>query len=342
MPSKNKKLADSIKKEIKSEVKEEEQLDLTNVISTGSTLLDLAISGGVIRGGGIPGGIIMEIYGPSSSGKTAVLAEMAGSCQAKGGDANVIDPESRFNKEYAKIYGCLINKDNYYRPDTVNEMFDFLEEQDNANEFINLNCADSLAALSTEMEMKEIDKMGMKRAKDFSARLRKYARVAANEKSILACSNQERDGTNGAFTPGGKAIPYYSSLRMRIRPVFPSNKIKKTKTINGKIQEKIIGIKSEVQITKSSLDEPYRKAIVYIVFGYGIHDVMANLIYLKDTLGEKKFIIGDEKFGKNSIDKAIEYVEKNNLEGLLRDNVISLWNEIESEFKIIRKTKKRF
>ena len=154
---------------------------LDKVISTGSSLLDLAISGGRIRGGGIPGGIIIEVFGPSGSGKTAILAELCASAQAKGGDICFLDPEARLDREYCLIYGLSLPDENYYRPDTVTEMFDLIWKwEPPSSGTINVIAADSLAALSTEMEMEDEDKMGMRRAKEFSEGLRKTCRLIAN------------------------------------------------------------------------------------------------------------------------------------------------------------------
>ena len=78
--------------------------DNTDVmISTGSTLLDLAISGTAIRGGGLAGGIFVEIFGPSGSGKTVLLSEIAGGVQRQGGQVMFHDPEARLNKTFASV-----------------------------------------------------------------------------------------------------------------------------------------------------------------------------------------------------------------------------------------------
>ena len=84
-----------IVEDIKNPYERKREMPITQVLSTGSTLLDLAICGGRIRGGGIPGGMIVEIYGPSGSGKTAILTELAGSAQRNGGEARFDDPEAR-------------------------------------------------------------------------------------------------------------------------------------------------------------------------------------------------------------------------------------------------------
>ena len=91
-------VAASINEEQKSFSPEKGNIDA--LLSTGSTLLDLAISGGVVRGGGIPGGIMVEIFGPSGSGKTSLLAEICASAIARGGRVRVLDPEGRLNREY--------------------------------------------------------------------------------------------------------------------------------------------------------------------------------------------------------------------------------------------------
>jgi recombination protein RecA len=325
-------------KEVLNESIEEQkkEREITQVISTGSTLLDLSISGGVIHGGGVPGGIVMEIFGPSSSGKTALLAELAGSCQKEGGEVRFDDPEARLDAEYSRIYGLELDKANYYTPDTVNEMFDGLWNwQPKDNSLINISCADSLAALSTEMEMQEEDKMGMKRAKDFSAGLRKTCRMIKKNNWLIACSNQEKHGG----TPGGKAFPYHSSLRLRIAHLFKGSKIEKTKTINGSKFKKTIGVRSGCSVKKNSIDQPFRECNVSIIFGYGIDDIRENLMYNKLCKGDKKFHMGGEEWAK--IDKAISVVEEKDLEQEIKEETITLWHEMQEKFKVIRKRKKR-
>lgn len=317
--------------------------ETTKLISTGSTLLDLAILGTRRRGGGVPGGIIMEIFGPHSAGKTALLMEMAASVQARGGDVRFDDPEARLDREYSEIYGVQLKAKNYYRPDTVKEMFKGLwgwEPQPKRKGAICMSGEDSLAALSTEMEMESEDKMGMKRAKDFSEGLRKTCRKIAGNNWLIACTNQERDSTDGrATTPGGKGIPYYASLRIRIVQDFARGKIKREKTIRGVKHENIIGIRSVCEVKKSSLDIPYRKAPVYIVFGVGIDDVRANLEWWKQVNGLSKFEAVDREF--QGIEDAIHHVELHNHENQLKEMVIEAWIELQEQLRIERKRKVR-
>jgi len=316
------------------------------VVSTGSTLLDLAIFGGRIRGGGIPGGIIVEIYGPSGAGKTSILSEVVASIQLRGGDTKILDPEARMDKEYAKIYGVDINKDNYYRPDTVVEVFEEIrhgwgkEKKKDSTEIIHGIGVDSLAALSTELEMGQGDKMGMKRAKDFSQELRKTCRVVKKQNWLVVCTNQVRQGDSGEYTTGGKGIPFYSSLRIKVAPAFQGRAVEKQITIGKKIIKKVKGIKSICYVKKSSIDDPYREAPIYIMFGHGIDDVRGNLIYVKEMTEATKF----DCFGAEwaHVDRAIEVIEANNLEHELRERVIDLWIDVEKKFTVARKPKVRF
>jgi recombination protein RecA len=316
--------------------------DFSNVISTGSTLLDLAISGGRVRGGGIPSGILVEIYGPSQSGKTALLAEMCTDTTIKGGNVKFLDPEARLDREYMRIYGMELDKENYHMPDTVNEVFEHIlnwEPDPPKKNGINIVATDSLAALSSELELSEKgDKMGMKIAKDFSQGLRKACRLIKRNKFIIACSNQIRQGSSGETTSGGKGIPFYASLRIRIGPPAQNKYLKSVKTINKVKHEKIYGIQS-ICTVKKSVDDPYRTANVYIVFGLGIDDVRANLAYLKQNTEANAYVAIDKEFGR--IDPAIKHIEDNNLELDLKNKVIDLWEEIEETFKVKRKPKRR-
>ncbi|HUU86952.1 MAG TPA: hypothetical protein VMX17_04275 [Candidatus Glassbacteria bacterium] len=339
--SKRRKLStEEVAQDISDTIKEERVIVVPELVSTGSTLLDLAISGGRYRGGGIPTGIIVEIFGPSSAGKSSLLTESASYVKNKGGQVMFLDPEARLDQEYARTYGLELEKENYHRPDTVTEFFDLIWNWKPKNaDKINMIAGDSLAALSTIMEMVDGDKFGMRRAKEFSEGLRKTCRLIANSNWLVFCSNQERESPSGITTPGGKGIPYYSSLRIRITPEFKGSRIKKTKTIDGKTHEKVIGIKSVCEIKKSSIDEPFRQAPVSIIFNYGIDSIRDELQWMKDARGLKKY----DCFGEEcaTIEKAISLIEENNLQDKLKNATIDLWQEINEAFKIERKRKLR-
>ena len=317
--------------------------DFGSVVSTGSTLLDLAISGGRVHGGGIPSGILIEVFGPSGAGKSSILAEMCADTQAKGGNVKFLDPEARLDQEYMRIYGMELDKENYFMPDTVNEVFEHIlkwEPDPPKPGGVNIIATDSLAALSSELELSDKgDKMGMKIAKDFSQGLRKACTLIRRNNFIIACSNQLRQNSSGEVTSGGKGIPFYASLRIRIGPPTQNKYLKTTKTINEVKHEKIYGIQSQCTIKKSSVDDPFRTANVYIVFGLGIDDIRANLAYMKQNTNVTSYVAIDKEFGR--MDTAIKHIEDNNLELELKEQVISLWEEIEAKFKVQRKPKRR-
>lgn len=315
-------------------------------ISTGSTLLDLAISGGRVRGGGLPGGVLVEIFGPSGSGKTVLLSEIAGSIQRQGGEVKFHDPEARLNQQFAKMFGLELEEENYYRPDTVPEVFETVRSWAPANlKLINGVMADSLAALSTDMEMDkaEGDKMGMRRAKEFSEELRKTCRILAQNNLLMVCSNQVRVNVDaGAWgqkytTPGGEAVAFYSSCRLMTKV---TKKLKKEKKFHGKDTSRIIGVDIEIDVYKNSIWKPHRSAPVTIIFDYGVDDIRQNLQFVKQYSSKSVYTIGGESLG-NSIDDAISKIENDQREGELKEEVILLWNKIEHSFSSTRKEKRR-
>lgn len=336
--SKVDKAVDSVKKSAEEELKPLDNLvlDWSKTLSTGSTLLDLAISSNRKYGGGIPGGILAEIFGRSGSGKTSILSELCGSAQACGGHTRFEDPEARLDGEYARTYGVEVAKKDYAQPNTVTELFEHFEAWKPPKEHVNVFAADSLAALSTNLELEKGDKMGMRRAKEFSEGLRKNARRINDNGDIMACSNQVRQGDYGDVTPGGKAVEFYSSLRISVNQ---REKLYKEKAFGGKKIKRAFGIKSHCVVAKSSIDKPYRDVPIYIVFDYGIDDIRGNLQWMKDTLGTTKYNAVNKEYQR--MDQAIDWIEKNNLEEELRKEVIELWEKVETGFKHVRKKKKR-
>jgi len=317
--------------------------DTSRIVSTGSTLLDLAISGGRVRGGGVPGGILVEIFGPAGCGKTVMLCELAGAVQRQGGQVMFKDPEARLNKQFAQLFDMDVNEIDYSMPSTVPEVFAPIRKwQPEGEGVVHGIFADSLAALSTEWEMNDKDQYGMRRAKEFSEELRKTCRIITEKGFLLACSNQVRQNLDaGPYgqkfkSPGGEAIGFYASLRLRCGN---PRKLKKTRKIAGKDVDRIYGVETEVEVYKSSVWEPYRTAPVYIIFDYGIDDIRANLQFVKTSKDEKVYVLGEEKLDK-SIDKAIAIIEQDDRVDELREEVIELWQEIEEKFKTERRGKR--
>ena len=343
---KRRKLSEQVEEKLAKEPEEKSQYDGKDItVSTGSTLLDLAISGGRFQEGGIPLGILVEIFGPSGAGKTVLLSQLAANLQRLGGKVMFHDPEARLNKQFARIFGLDTGEIEYTIPNTVPEVFqsvrDWVSEAEAEKGTIYGVFADSLAALSTDMEMEEGDKMGMRRAKEFSEELRKTCRIITQRNVLMVCSNQIRQNLDaGPYgmkykSPGGEAIGFYSSLRLR----FGSpQKLKEKKKIRGKEHERVVGVHTEIEVFKSSVWKPYRSAEVYILFDYGIDDIRANLRFLKTNTGSTVYAIKDLKLDR-SLERSIQIVEEENLEQELRNAVIELWNEIEEGFQEKRKPK---
>ena len=333
--------AAQVEEEVAQDIPELLPLSTEYMLSTGCTLLDLAISGKRVRGGGIPGGAIVEVFGAHGCGKTAVLVEAAADAIAQGGNCAFADPEARLDKAYAEQYGMHLKKDLYTRPDTVEELFDWLQTLPYNENAINVACADSLAALSTNLEMDGEDKMGMRRAKMFSERLRKNARVLGQHNRVLLCSNQMRQGDMTMVTPGGKAVGYYSSIRVQLRQLQVLTKKKKYNGEHGagKELEKAYGIKVEFVVKKNSVDDPYRKGTFYLIFNYGIDNIRSNLQYIKDVTKSSTYLAVDKSY--QSMQAAVDYIEKNNLEDALTEMTINLFNEVEDMFRQDRKPKQR-
>ena len=316
-----------------------------HVISTGSTLLDLAISGGRFSQGGIPGGILVEIFGPSSCGKTVMLCEIAGVIQRKGGGVLFRDPEARLNSQFAQIFGFKIEDADYTQPDTVPELFEPVRrwQPETENGVIHGIFADSLAALSTKMEMDDKDQYGMRRAKEFSEELRKTCRILTQRNFLMVCSNQVRQNIDvNPFaekytSPGGVSIGFYASLRLRCHS---PKKISIERDIGKNKVKRVAGVETLVEVYKSSVDVPFRTAPLFIMYEYGIDDVRANLVYIKTMTGSNSYNYSEQRLG-TTLDRAIKVVEEEGLELELKDKTIQLWREIEEKFKVARVPKRR-
>jgi RecA/RadA recombinase len=256
------------------------------------------------------------------------------------------DPEARLNKQFASMFDVDFDNLAYTQPDTVTEVFGQIREWvPEKPKKINGIMADSLAALSTNLEMdsEEGDKMGMRRAKEFSEQLRKTCRILTQNNWLMVASNQIRTNADaGAYaekttTPGGQAIPFYASVRLRFKT--PSKLYKEVK-VAGKTVKRAIGVQVEIDVYKNSVDKPYRTAPVYIIFDYGIDDIRANLQFIKDYTKNTTYTIAGETLHQ-SLERSIDLVEERGLTKQLKNEVIDLWEEIEGMFSTDRKKKER-
>lgn len=334
------KVKDKKGKEVKSNTKISYNGDR---ISTGSLLLDLACGGPETPG--MPGGIMVVGYGPSGSGKTVLACEIAGNILRSGGELDYKDSEARLNKDFAAIFGLKHDEMKYDRPNTIPEAIRPLYKWQVDKSKINGYIIDSLAALSTDTEMdnEDGDKMGMRRAKEFSEHLRKGARIVAENNILLFCTNQIREKADAQkferkdINPGGKAIEFYASLIFRFSNIKP---IRAEVNVAGKKVKRDVGMEATIEVVKSSIWKPHRSAPIILYFDYGIDDIRANLQYIKDFTANKVYQVKDIKLS-NSMDEAIKQVEEQGLERKLRKQVIELWTSIEDRFKIERKRKER-
>lgn len=326
------------------------------VVSTGSTLLDLAISGGRVWGGGIPGGIYLELFGPPSTGKTALMIEIAGSVLANGGEIRVNDGEGRLDTEYSSILGVDIDPSNLLTSETVNEL-----EQDIMNwtpknpDVINAYFFDSLASYTSDWEKDDKDEHGMRSAKLYRRMFRRLKKKVHDENIIIVYTNMVGEGPQGERTSGGKGPLFWSSVRVRTGTPARDKYIKKNipMTVRGKSvqKEKIIGIRSQCSVKKNSVDEGFREADVYIRYGYGVDDVRGNLQYIKDMMVSenadgparrltKYDTLDGESF--RSIEEAIHHVEEANMIDDIRKKVVEIWSDYQEKSKPARQMKKRW
>lgn len=345
----NNPLSAQVKKHANSSPKQKEEYEGSNaVISTGSTLLDLAISGGRFRGGGIPTGILVEIFGPSGAGKTVLLCELAGAIRRLNGDVQFHDPEARINQQFARMFGLDFASDrvDYQITKTIPDVFQAVRKwKPESWEQTNGIFADSLAALSTELEMDsdEGDKMGMRRAKEFSQELRRTCSFITEKNLLMVCSNQIRQNNDAGpygqkyTSPGGMAIGFYASLRLK---VSSPKKNKDKEKLAGKEIERVTGVQTEIEVYKSSVWKPYRTAPIAISFDYGIDDIRENLKFIKAYSGNNFYAMNGIKLS-NSLDESISMVESSNLESELKEEVIDRWEFIEGLFEKNRKPKVR-
>ena len=291
-----------------------------------------------------------------------ILAEICGSTQrhpTKPGDAQILDPEGRLDKEFSEMCGLSVQDKGfvYKRPNTVTEMFAEMYGFKSKKPGIAVTATDGLAALSTEMELgvdkdgeftfEGEDKFGGRRAKEYSQGFRKFGRFIASDDRLLIASNQIRDDfkTGGTTTTGGHGIKHYSSLRVEVKQLWKGWKIERNRTFRteksgsteGKKISQVVGAVSNCFVKKSSIDAPFREAQIFIVFKYGIDDVRGNLQYLKDMLKLGKYEFRD--LSATGMDMMIQKVEEAGLVKELKEEVILLWGEIDEIFETDRKPK---
>lgn len=260
--------------------------DVKGWISTGSSMLDLAISNR--PNGGFPVGRITEITGLEASGKSLLAAHALANTQKQGGMAVYIDTENAISREFLEAIGLDLQKLLYVPLETVEDIFEAIESiiasvrKSNKDRLVTI-VVDSVMGASTKPEMeKEYDKDGYatQKAIILSKGMRKLTNMIGREKICLLFTNQLRTRLGVSFgdpwtTSGGKAIPFHSSVRLRLKSI---GQIKmKVKGI-----DQIIGIKTRAQVIKNRMGPPLKSIDYEIYFESGIDDFGGWLHIMKD------------------------------------------------------------
>jgi len=258
--------------------------DIKEFVSTGSSILDLAISNR--PNGGIAVGRITEINGLESSGKSLIGTHILSETQKKGGIAVYIDTETSVSREWLETIGVNVQDLLYLHVETVEDIFECIDNiiakiRESDRDRLVTILVDSLAGASTKVEMEadfEKDGWATSKAIIVSKAMRKITQMIGRERIALVFTNQLRQKLGVMFgdpwtTSGGKALPFHSSTRIRLKNMGQ---------IKVGTKNDVIGMKCRAQIIKNRLGPPLRHADFNLYFDSGIDDKGSWLQVLKD------------------------------------------------------------
>jgi len=263
---------------------QENPAEISDWISTGSSMLDLAISNR--PHGGLPVGKMVEFNGLEGTGKSLLSAHVVADTQKKGGVAVVIDTENSAAPEFWKSLGVNLSKLLYVQCETVEDIFEKMEQmisivrKSNKDRILTI-IVDSVAAASTKVELEsDHGKDGYATGKSIiiSKAMRKITTMIGRQKVLIIFTNQLRQNLNAmAFgdkyiVSGGKALAYHCSVRVRLNN---TGKLKK--------DEEVIGNVCKAVVVKNRMGPPQRQANFDIYFDSGIADYSSWVKVLKDN-----------------------------------------------------------
>ena len=285
---------------------------------SGSLALDVAL--GV---GGFPKGRIIEIFGPESSGKTTIALQAVAEVQKLGGRAAFIDAEHALDPVYAKNLGVNIEELLLSQPDTGEQALEICEALVRSNA-VSIVVIDSVAALvpQAEIEGEMGDSHVGLQARLMSQALRKLGGIINKTNTTAIFINQLREKVGVMFgnpetTPGGRALKFYSSVRLDVR-----------RGEQIKLGDSVIGNRTNIKVVKNKVAPPFKSAVVDIMYGEGVsHE--GELVDIASELGimEKSgawYAYNGEKIGQGKENAKIFL--KNNpdiadeVEGLIREH----------------------
>ncbi len=276
-------------------------------IPTGSITLDMAL--GV---GGVPRGRVMEVFGPEASGKTTLCLSIISQAQKRGGQAAFIDVEHAFDSSYAKIIGVNLDDLLISQPDTGEQALSIVETLVKSNA-VDVIVIDSVAALAPRVELE--GEMGQShiglQARLMSQALRKLTGAISKSKTCVIFINQIRMKIGVMFgnpetTPGGRALKFYSSVRIDLRRIA-----------SLKRQDEVVGSRIRASVVKNKIAPPFRKAEFDIIYDEGISRA-GNILDMAETHGVIKRVgnwisYGEEKIGQGKENARIFLKENPNI-----------------------------